>query len=62
VTRSRSIASAIWGFRTANRCASYQTEYAARLGANELTASHDYMQLFPPGSSQASAHDGETTE
>jgi hypothetical protein len=33
--------SAIWGYRTANRCASYQTEYAARVDAHRLTVSHE---------------------
>ena len=28
-------ASAIWGYRTANRCTSYQTEYAARLDSRD---------------------------
>lgn len=27
------VVSAIWGYRTANRCTTYQTEQAARLGA-----------------------------
>lgn len=34
-------ASAIWGYRTANRCATYQAEHAALLGATAFTPSEE---------------------